>query len=170
VLLKYLPPLAIVNSAVTRIWNGRSVHRLSYRKLQFNLAPNIKNLISYQPATNTILGLYQPCTMSSQLDSGCTYCIGTALKILYWLYCTNCTALTVLHKVGFEVLTAVSTKMAGLWVVAPCSLAEVNQRFRGPCCLNQPWWWRQQGPLKRCWTSTRIHSATTQKTAILVLH
>jgi hypothetical protein len=39
-------------------------------------------------------------------------------------------------KVGFEVLTAVSMKMAVLWVVAPCSLVEVYQRFRGPCCLH----------------------------------
>jgi hypothetical protein len=37
--------------------------------------------------------------------------------------------------VGFEVLTAVSTKMAVFWVVAPCGLVEVYQRFRGPCCL-----------------------------------
>jgi hypothetical protein len=29
--------------------------------------------------------------------------------------------------VGFEVLTAVSTKMAVFWVVAPCSLVEVYQ-------------------------------------------
>jgi hypothetical protein len=26
--------------------------------------------------------------------------------------------------------------MAVFWVVAPCSLEEVYQRFRGPCCLN----------------------------------
>jgi hypothetical protein len=26
--------------------------------------------------------------------------------------------------------------MAVFWVVAPCSLAEVYQRFRGPCCLH----------------------------------
>jgi hypothetical protein len=44
--------------------------------------------------------------------------------------CT-CTAL-----VGFEVLTAVSTKMAVFWVVSPCSLVEVYQRFRGLCCLH----------------------------------
>jgi hypothetical protein len=31
--------------------------------------------------------------------------------------------------VGFEVLTAVSMKMAVFWVVAPCSLVEVYQRF-----------------------------------------
>jgi hypothetical protein len=37
---------------------------------------------------------------------------------------------------GFEVLTAVSTKMAVFWVVAPCSLVEVYQRFRGNCCLH----------------------------------
>jgi hypothetical protein len=28
--------------------------------------------------------------------------------------------------VGFEILTAVSTKMAVFWVVAPCSLVEVT--------------------------------------------
>jgi hypothetical protein len=38
--------------------------------------------------------------------------------------------------VGFEVLTAVSTKMAFFWVLTPCSLAEVYQRFRRPCCLH----------------------------------
>jgi hypothetical protein len=38
--------------------------------------------------------------------------------------------------VGFEVLTAVSMKIAVFWVVAPCSLVEVYQRFRGPCCLH----------------------------------
>jgi hypothetical protein len=27
-------------------------------------------------------------------------------------------------------------KMAVLWVVAPCSLLEVYQLFRGPCCLH----------------------------------
>jgi hypothetical protein len=31
---------------------------------------------------------------------------------------------------------AVSTKMAVFWVVAPCSLVEVYQCFRGPCCLH----------------------------------
>jgi hypothetical protein len=30
------------------------------------------------------------------------------------------------------------TKMAAFWVVAPCSLVEVYQRFRGPCCLPHP--------------------------------
>jgi hypothetical protein len=31
-------------------------------------------------------------------------------------------------KVGFEVLTAVSMKIAVFWVVAPCSLVEVYRR------------------------------------------
>jgi hypothetical protein len=29
-----------------------------------------------------------------------------------------------------------SEKMPVCWVVAPCSLAEVNRRFRGTCCLH----------------------------------
>jgi hypothetical protein len=58
--------------------------------------------------------------------------------------------------VGLEVFMAVSTKMAVFWVVVPCSLVGVYQCFRGPCCLHH------QGH------STRLHDATTQKTAILV--
>jgi hypothetical protein len=34
-------------------------------------------------------------------------------------------------EVGFEVITAVSTKEAVFWVVAPCIRVEVYQRFRG---------------------------------------
>jgi hypothetical protein len=37
---------------------------------------------------------------------------------------------------GFEVLTAVSMKMAVFWVVVPYSLVEIYHRFRGPCCLH----------------------------------
>jgi hypothetical protein len=40
------------------------------------------------------------------------------------------------HCLGFEVLTAVNTKMAVFWVLAPCGLVEVYQRFRGPSCLH----------------------------------
>jgi hypothetical protein len=41
-----------------------------------------------------------------------------------------------LKEVGFEVLTAVSTKMAVFWIVPPCRLVEVYQRFGGLCCLH----------------------------------
>jgi hypothetical protein len=47
----------------------------------------------------------------------------------------NLAILSVENSVGFEVLTVVRTKMAVYWVVAPCSLVEVYQCFRGPCCL-----------------------------------
>jgi hypothetical protein len=47
--------------------------------------------------------------------------------------------------------------MAVFWVVVPCRLVEVYQRFRGPCCLHH-----QDD-------STRRHGATTQKTTIFVL-
>jgi hypothetical protein len=36
----------------------------------------------------------------------------------------------------FEVLLAVSMKMAVFWVVVPCSLVEVYQYFRGAYCLH----------------------------------
>jgi hypothetical protein len=43
--------------------------------------------------------------------------------------------------------------MAVCWVVVPCSLVEVYQRFRGLCCLHHQ----------------VVHGAATQKTAIFVL-
>jgi hypothetical protein len=46
-------------------------------------------------------------------------------------------------------------KMAVFWVVAQCSLVEVYQRFRGPCCLHH------QGDDR-----VRLHGATTQNRAI----
>jgi hypothetical protein len=38
--------------------------------------------------------------------------------------------------VRFQVLTAASMKMTVFWVVSPCILVEVYQRFRGACCLH----------------------------------
>jgi hypothetical protein len=40
------------------------------------------------------------------------------------------------YLVRFEVLTAVSMKMAVFWAVAPCSLVEVYRRFTGASCLH----------------------------------
>jgi hypothetical protein len=53
-----------------------------------------------------------------------------------------------------------TVKIAVFWVVAPCSLVEVYQRFRGPCCLHHP-------PSSS--HPTTLHGATTQKTAIFIL-
>jgi hypothetical protein len=39
-------------------------------------------------------------------------------------------------SIRLKVLTAMSMKMAVFWVVAPCSLVKVHQRFRGSCCLH----------------------------------
>jgi VanZ family protein len=47
-------------------------------------------------------------------------------------------------------------KMAVFWGVAPGSVVEVYQLFRGPCCLHH------QGDRP----DDRLHGATTQKTAI----
>jgi hypothetical protein len=54
-------------------------------------------------------------------------------------------------------------KMAVVWVVAPCSLVEIYQRFTLTCSLHH------QNALKRQQTYTRLHGATTQKTAICFL-
>jgi hypothetical protein len=63
--------------------------------------------------------------------------------------------------------------MTVFWVVAPCSLAEVYQRFRGPCCLDH--YGDECLMMEAARTSEtlvnfyRLHGATTQKTAIFVL-
>jgi hypothetical protein len=59
------------------------------------------------------------------------------------------------HFVRFEVLTAASMKMTVFWFAAPRSLVEIYRLFRGACCLHH------QGD-----HPTRLHCATTQKTAI----
>jgi hypothetical protein len=35
------------------------------------------------------------------------------------------------RNIGFKVLTEVDMKISVLWDVTPCSLVEINQRFRG---------------------------------------
>jgi hypothetical protein len=67
-----------------------------------------------------------------------------------------------LQSVGFEVLTAVNTKMAVFWIAVPCSLVEVYQRFRGPCCLHH------HGS-KTSEKLVNFYHTTTQKTAVLDL-
>jgi hypothetical protein len=70
------------------------------------------------PTACSICLLYQHCSWSLQYDSSFMPCAS-------------------LHNsVGTEVLTAVRTNMALFWVVAPCSLVDVYQRFRGPCSLH----------------------------------
>jgi hypothetical protein len=63
---------------------------------------------------------------------------------------------TNLIQVGFEVLTAVRTKMAVLWVVEPCSLVEVYQRIRGPCCLHHQGDRRDDGGSKDLWNVGKL--------------
>jgi hypothetical protein len=40
------------------------------------------------------------------------------------------------YIVRFEVLTAASMKMTVFWYIAPCSLVEIDRRFRGAYCLH----------------------------------
>jgi hypothetical protein len=59
-------------------------------------------------------------------------------------------------------------KMAVFWVVAPCSLVEVYQRFRSLCCHHhhRP---DDGGGRKDRYISTRLYGAATQKTAIFII-
>jgi hypothetical protein len=58
-------------------------------------------------------------------------------------------------------------KMPAFWAVAPCSLVEVDRRFRGAYCLLQhrPED-RQYVPLKRRSTPTRLNGAISQWTVV----
>jgi hypothetical protein len=81
--------------------------------------------------------------------------------------CNNLQYLSNKEKsVGFEVLTAVSTKMAVFWAVAPCSLVEVYQRFRGPGCLHH------QGDLPDCLAlqPRRHHQRAYEESKYPILH
>jgi hypothetical protein len=74
----------------------------------------------------------------------------------------NSMTLIISYIVGFEVFTAVSMKNSVFWVVALFSLVDVNQRFRGHTASIIR-------AMKRWLTSTRLHSATTQKTEFFIL-
>jgi hypothetical protein len=49
---------------------------------------------------------------------------------MYWALYRSLTTFSRYKPLGFEVRTAVCTKIAVFWVVAPCSVVEVYQRFR----------------------------------------
>jgi hypothetical protein len=57
-----------------------------------------------------------------------------------------------------QVLTAAVMYVTVFWLVTPCSLVEIDQRFRGTYCLYH----QNSSPV-----STRLHGAVIQKTVIL---
>jgi hypothetical protein len=59
-----------------------------------------------------------------------------------------------------------SSNMTVFWDVAPCCIVEVYRRFRGAYYLHLQ---GDELPLKRREISTRLHGATSQKTAIFIL-
>jgi hypothetical protein len=83
-----------------------------------------------------VKGQHGPVVVSVIIIKNTVFCFLSIGNIkLQILICYETLIINKLKYVGFEVLTAVSTKMAVFWVVAPCSLVEVYQCFRGPCCL-----------------------------------
>jgi hypothetical protein len=57
-------------------------------------------------------------------------------KVTDCSHCSGFLANNSKSTVRFQVLMAVSMKMAVFWVVVPCSLVEVYQCFTGACCLH----------------------------------
>jgi hypothetical protein len=52
-------------------------------------------------------------------------------------------------SVRFQVLTAVSTKMAVFWVVKPCSLVEAYRHFKGVSCLHYQGGYSAKQPIRQ---------------------
>jgi hypothetical protein len=92
------------------------------------------------------------------VDNRCRYCIHITIFLNKNIY------------MRFQVPTVASMKFRVFWDVLPCSQIDVDQCFRGACCLHHqgddssPWWWRQHAPLKCRSTSIWLHSSTSQKT------
>jgi hypothetical protein len=61
-----------------------------------------------------------------------------SVNILIFVMANCCVLFEVLteflNNVRFQVLTAASTKMTAFWDIAPCSLVEVDRRFRREYC------------------------------------
>jgi hypothetical protein len=70
------------------------------------------------------------------------------------------------YRVGFQVLTAVSMKMAVFWVVAPYSLVQVYQRFRGPFCLHH----QGDAPMMEVFTRPRHNDRCDRVVSNLASH
>jgi len=60
---------------------------------------------------------------------------------------------------SFEAFVAVILQVEVFWVVMQCSAVVGYQCFTGPC-----WRWKQPGSLKHWYSTTALHSVTTQKT------
>jgi hypothetical protein len=65
--------------------------------------------------------------------------------------------------------TATIGSFANYFIKSHCNMWDLGFSRRWVRWDSSPWWWRQQGPLKRWFTSTRLHGATIQKTAIFTL-
>jgi hypothetical protein len=60
-------------------------------------------------------------------------------------------------------------KMTSFRDIAPCSLVEVGRRFRGAYCFNHLALIMDAVPIKRRFTTTRLHSAMSHNTFIFLL-
>jgi hypothetical protein len=58
------------------------------------------------------------------------------LSLAKWLNQTDDMAIVNTGNRGRCTYCRTQFQMAVFWVIAPCSLVEVYQRFRGPCCLH----------------------------------
>jgi hypothetical protein len=81
--------------------------------------------------------------------------------------------LSSLYIVRFQSLIVASMKMTSFWDIAPCSLVEVHQHFRGAYFFSHQGsncWWRQYPTIKQQKTFTWLHGTVSQKSVIFLLH
>jgi hypothetical protein len=67
------------------------------------------------------------------LSSHCGYICLNIMSILNCMWINQVGEKTLMR---FQVLMAASMKMAVLWDVVPCSVTEIDQCYRGACCLH----------------------------------
>jgi hypothetical protein len=105
-------------------------------------------IASSKPSQDLIILLSMSWSSKWLLSIRLSYWLAVVRLISVWLeyhHDVRWRVQTINIIVRFEVLIAASMKMTVLWVVAPCILVEVYQRFG----WSSGRWWRQQAPLKR---------------------
>jgi hypothetical protein len=112
-----------------------------FDSLRYNVALFLCNSAIFQTLFHTIWNCF------AQTRSRCT---GTVFTSLY----DRCVAERC--NVRFQVLTALSVKITAFCYISPCSLVEVDRRFR----RSSPWWWGQYVPLKCRSNSRRLYGHT----------
>jgi hypothetical protein len=140
---RYLAPFCCINSAnITEQHRTAAGRRILVAWIPCADFPESLYLSRISARFHYFIRKYRFCLFLAVVVSCHTSVLNTYLVIEpceYYIDCQHASLIKLMNVVnkisaaGFEVLTALSTKMTVFWVVAPCSLVEVYQR---PCCVH----------------------------------